>query len=131
MDEDIPAEPLFRANKRRKVFRKRTTSEEPPASQNEVSESADVVATQGEPEDGENESSGVVRFHRTGGVKKRGIAFTSSEVLRSGEDEIEERALVVVNEDGAQEAVHGDRFVKPTGKVAVAENKHMYVIMRS
>ena len=127
----MPGEPLFRASKRRKFFRKRTGSEERSASSNQVSQSAEVPIAQGETEDEENGGSGVVRLQRKGVAKKRGIGFTSSDAPRTENDEAEERALVVANQDGAQEATRGDRFVKPTGKVAIAENKHMYVISRA
>jgi hypothetical protein len=96
-----------------------------------VPQSAEVTIAQGESEDEENGGSGVVRLQRKGVAKKRGIGFTSNDPARTGDDEAEGRALVVANQDEAQEAVRGDRFVKPTGKVAVAENKHMYVISRA
>ena len=127
----MPGEPLFRANKRRKVFRKRVGSGERPAPPNQVPQSAEVPVAQGESEDEKHGASGLVRLQRKGVAKKRGIGFTSSDAPRTGDDEAEERALVVANQDGAQEVVRGDRFVKPTGKVAVAQNKHMYVISRA
>ena len=46
-------------------------------------------------------------------------------------DIVEEGTLVVANEDEAKQTIHGDRFVKPTGRVAVAENKHMYATSSS
>lgn len=128
MDEEAPGEPFFRPNKRRKVFRKRTNSEDPEATSDVVGNSAAVVVDQSDAGAEDNSSSGVVRFQRKTGAKKAGIAFTSSDAIRNGEEENEERALVVVEDDTAPDVIQGDRFVRPTGKVAVTENKHMYVL---
>ena len=130
MDDDTPREPLFRANKRRRVFRKRAHSDELDAAAEALSDpTARVVGTDAlYYEEANNGSTGIVRFQKKTGAKKAGIAFTSSDATRNGEEENEERATVVAEDDGVPAAIQGaDRFVKPTGKVAVADNKHMYV----
>ena len=65
-------------------------------------------------------------------ARKYGIAFTSS--AKPSQDELdstnEERAMVPMHpdrEEAVQEAVQGKRFVKPTGKAIVMDDKHMYV----
>lgn len=127
MNEEVRNEPVFRANKRRKVFRKRADSEEREVTSSAAPEAADIADADGRTDVEENGATGVIRFQKKAGVKKHGIGFSSSDAFRGREGESEERALVLANENGAQEAVQADRFVKPTGKVAVAENKHMYV----
>ena len=127
MEGDASSEPLFRANKRRKVFRKRASSEEPTAPENVTQDSVDAAAGEDGPEIEEVGSSGVVRFQKRAAVKKRGIGFTSSDAARNSEDVIEEKALILADNDEPEQTIHGDRFVKPTGRVVVTENKHMYV----
>jgi hypothetical protein len=129
MEDDAPNEPLFRANKRRKVFRKRAGSEEPTAAENVTRDSVDAAAGLDGSEHEEIGSSGVVKFQKKAAVKKRGIGFTSSETVRNSEDVVEERALVLANNEEPEQTIPGDRFVKPTGRVAVAENKHMYATL--
>jgi hypothetical protein len=130
MEDNTSREPLFRANKRRKVFRKRANSEGPDAASNAICEPAAPAGGTDALYDKEesNGSTGIVRFQKRTGARRAGIAFTSSDATRNGEEENEERAMVVAEDNGAPAAVQGDRFVRPTGRVAVTENKHMYVL---
>lgn len=131
MDNDeVPTEPLFRANKRRKIFRKRTDADAEEETLPRETQGADDAAITEQIIEHEQP----LRFQRRGGIRKQGIAFSSAEGRRSAaleeERQNEERALVpIANEEDA--AAQNDRFVKPTGKVgAAAEDKHMYVRRR-
>ena len=78
MEDDTPSEPLFRANKRRKVFRKRANSEEVTTAEHVIEDEVDAPAGQDESESEEVGSSGVVRFQKNAVLKKRGMGFTST-----------------------------------------------------
>jgi hypothetical protein len=125
MDE-VEKEPLFRANKRRKVVRRRAEAEDKSDSADDgdqepmISNLAPIA---------DEDGSAAVRVQRRPNVRKHGIGFTSTSSRRAeNAGETEDMALVRVDADGAQDDVPGsDRFVRPTGKVAVAEDKHMYV----
>lgn len=125
MDENPQIEPLFRATKRRKVFRKRANSD----ASIDVTEGVDSTNTtiNLSPEQDDTTDKGVLRSVKKNGLRKHGIGFTSGSGQRAVEAENEETALVLATDNDAQEGMHSDRFVKPTGRVAVAENKHMYV----
>lgn len=131
MEDDPPNEPLFRANKRRKVFRKRANLEGETAGDAAVSNSAAPAIREDESEGDDNDVSRIVRSQKKTGAKKQGIAFTSSDVVRSTDEEREEKALVVGADEQAPALIQGDRFVKPTGRIVVTENKHMYVLPRA
>ena len=68
-----------------------------------------------------------LRLQKRGGAKKRGIGFSSMEGRKTAQQEdSEEMALVPITQDVAEE-MQNDRFVKPTGREVVTEDKHMYV----
>lgn len=74
-------------------------------------------------------SGGVAQVQRRGGARKLGISFSSNESARmkAQSNPHEERALVPVGEDSASDFPTNDRFVKPTGRVGVTDDRHMYV----
>lgn len=114
------AEPLFRANKRRKVFRKRKDDGE------EEREQSDAEAVQQSNED--HEANQRLRALRKPTVRKHGIGFTSNNASRAEEhDEDENREMMPMHPERQQHMAQADRFVKPTGRIAVGEDKHMYV----
>ena len=126
-ENTIPSEPLFRANKRRKVFRKRGDSN----GSNEALPSVPVAPNEAEfnVDQGQSDvAGGVLRLEKKGGARKYGIGFSSTDGRRNPEQEQGgETALVPMSEKGAKEVLANDRFVKPTGRVGVTEDKNMYV----
>ena len=131
MGDEAPNEPLFRASKRRKILRKRTGSDSspqpPPAAEDVADEvAAPITKHATESEDG---SAGVVlRLQKKSVVRKRGIAFSSVDNRRYPEQEQnEETAVGPARQDEAQDVAQNDRFVRPTGRVGLTEDKHMYV----
>lgn len=124
-DPDGASEPVFRASKRRKVFRKRADS---------IPEDAGTEA--GGAEDGleskaagqeEKDAESPLRFQKRLGVKKRGMGFSSSGGRKAAPlQDNKETALVPATQDAAQET-QNERFVRPTGREMVTEDKHMYV----
>lgn len=124
--------PIFRANKRRKVFRKRADSddkEESPAvaAVENVGNGQPLMSDQSiGPGDDEQATSkhGVSRARRP---KKQGIAFSSNEPASSRpQDRNDETALMVATEPNPPQQ-HNDRFARQTGKLVIADDKHMYV----
>ena len=128
MDDHLPPEPIFRANKRRKVFRRRETAEEESITPSIAPQSTALATVKSEEDSDDSDSAtGVVRLQKKAGTKKHGIAFTSSNVKQAKDEEAGfDGALLLASGNEEQQAIPGDRFVKPTGKIAVAENKHMY-----
>ncbi|KAK5131562.1 hypothetical protein LTR08_000817 [Meristemomyces frigidus] len=126
-DSEAPAtEPLFRANKRRKVFRRRddgdTASDAPTVRQGAVGAGAD-----------QEEAVGPRHIQRKPVVRKRGIGFTSTGRSQTQPapqelEENEETAMMLVHpsrEQNVLSTVSSERFMKPTGKAAVVDDKHM------
>lgn len=122
-------ESLFRLSRRRKVFKKRTFEDHQGAEEKifgtaELDESSEGVnAVQEDP----NELLPVVRRPA---AKKHGISFSSSGAANQGtarQDVPFESAFVPVVEKEAGSVLQSDRFTKPTGKVDVVEDKHLYV----
>ena len=132
-DEDqAPAEPIFRANKRRKVFRKRGDSTEDDNSENEtgVTERTTTQSVGSNYVDGHIPSTITGPTTQVRRPKKHGIAFSSSGPgPRQPRDELAETALSVAAPQ-TPEAVQqqNERFIKPTGKAVVTDDKHMYVV---
>ena len=128
MENKVEAEPLFRPNKRRKVFRKREQANgddyQPVSS--DIQDARKEQSGEGDYEE-EQTATGVRRAARKAGTLNRGIGFSSVESHRADAREQDaDGALVLASPDTAQEMTQNDRFVKPTGKV-VTEDKHMYV----
>lgn len=124
-DTEALSEPVFRANKRRKVFRKRRASDE---DRDELS--TKVEAGSGVAEIDDDGDAVALRMQKRGGMRKNGIGFSSTGDRRAApRNENEEMALVPASQDLGQE-MQNDRFVKPVGREVVTEDKHMYVILR-
>ncbi len=120
MEDDAQHEPVFRTNKRRKVFRKRRASDE------HVSKAGDGELDMSDQSQAP-ESVPVVP-HRRLGARKNGIAFSSNGSKKAIDEKADDTtALVLAQSNDEQQVMNGDRFVKPMGRVAVTEDKHMYV----
>ncbi|KAK3680712.1 hypothetical protein LTR37_021101 [Vermiconidia calcicola] len=123
MADESPSEPFFRSNKKRKVIRRRADSEDG----NEEGLSGivkDASSTEQMLEDG-NGAPAAVRLQRKG-IRKHGIGFNSTESRRTPpQEQSDETALVLANSEDAEQVAHSDRFVRPTGKVVVTDDKHM------
>jgi hypothetical protein len=123
--------PRFRANKRRKVFRKRAESgtnddDEPQLARLQPSglvSAADVDNITGVGNEDSTSRSDVSRVRKP---KKHGIAFSSLDrpSLRPHNDN--EETAMVISEPQAAEQENG-RFTKQTGKAIVEDDKHMCV----
>jgi hypothetical protein len=117
--------PSFRANKRRKVFRRRadsdTKDDEPQlaglASTTEVNDSA---------AEGNGDPTSRPDIPRVRKLKKHGIAFSSSERPSSRPHNDNEETAMIISEPQATEQENG-RFTKQTGKAVVEDDKHMCV----
>ena len=122
--------PIFRANKRRKVFRKRAESnandDEPhvatsvQSAQVSSEQSASIVKS----EEDATFQSDITRVRKP---KKHGIAFSSSDQLSSRPHNDNEESALVVLEAQPEEQQNG-RFMRPTGKAIVSDDKHMCVL---
>ncbi|KAK1059034.1 hypothetical protein LTR74_012923 [Friedmanniomyces endolithicus] len=127
---DSTAESLFRANKRRKVFRKRDGGKDYDGDEVGTAPPEDAPASM---TDGHDESAETVvpRARRPPG-RRQGIAFTSTGPAAKQElADSEEMAMIPVHPDREQTVVPGDRFVKPTGKAAVVDDRHMMAFVDS
>lgn len=131
MADETPDEPIFRANKRRRVIRKRSISdplEESFTRSEAPAENADALITKHGSESEEDGASALMRVQKKGGVRKHGIGFSKADGRQHGkQQQNEETALVPGRQDEAETPAQNDRFVKPTGRVGMAEDKHMYV----
>ena len=128
-DQDGPlVEPLFRAHKRRKILRRRddaeTDSDAPLVQQRHIGANH---------EEGDTSVRPTQRKHV---VRKHGIAYTSTGRSQSQQQQAQElqrndeMAVMSVHasrEQNVLPTVSTERFVKPTGKAAVVDDKHMYV----
>ncbi|KAK5704114.1 hypothetical protein LTR97_003127 [Elasticomyces elasticus] len=124
-DEAEPtAEPLFRATKRRKIFRKRNDDDDVNPTTTEASAAA---STNSLPDDAE---PAISRLRRPVG-KKHGITFSSNTTPKQELEPSEDTAMVLAQPDHEQGMVQVDRFVKPTGKAAVVDDRHMMAFVDS
>ncbi|CZT25758.1 uncharacterized protein RCC_11427 [Ramularia collo-cygni] len=116
MSESTSAEALFRANKRRKIYRKRNVDDEDNEDPPEMRETKD-------PESPAQEETQTVKRPAT---RKYGIGFsTAGNKAVPEEGTIAQTAMVPFqSEDDDSSAAH-DRFIKPAGKAAVVEDKHL------
>lgn len=130
MDETADG-PTFRANKRRKVFRKRAGSD--------ANNDEPHIATPSQPDQAPstNENDGVITgeedipsrpdIARVRKPKKHGIAFSSSDRTSSRPHNDNEETALVVSEPQVVEQQNG-RFTRQTGKAVVEDDKHMCVL---
>ncbi|KAK4556070.1 hypothetical protein LTR86_006766 [Recurvomyces mirabilis] len=117
------SEPIFRANKRRKVFRRRAEDDE-----NLESTPTEVIG------DGEHEGlrEPAQRMQKPL-AKKHGIAFTSQSRPQPIDMETNDQtAVVAIHSSREANLIPGsDRFIKPTGKTEVTDDKHMTAFVDS
>lgn len=134
MAEDVTGEPLFRTTKRRKIVRRRaehdSTDEDGLIGQLETEQSEAPITKHLHDNNAleEHGAGGVTRAKGNRGVRRQGIGFSSAGSRRHTEQDHEEMALVRVAGNEVSEVMQSDRFVKPTGRVGLSENKHMYVL---
>jgi hypothetical protein len=120
-------EESFRINKRRKVvFRKRLHEDDDEPSDQPPAASA-AAATNGSSGTAEPSvfTSDLHLVRRRPLGKRQGIAFTASGSQAPDQPEEQAMILAVQGQDGI--AAANNRFIKPTGRVGVAEDKHLYV----
>lgn len=120
---DSPAS-LFRANKRRKVLRKRNIDEDQASPHERASDPLDpseIESAAG------SHSPDILPTVKRPVAKKHGIGFTSSKRSPPRDATATEVALVPRQAGSPQDLTQHDRFIKPTGKLDVIEDKHMYV----
>lgn len=130
---DEHAAPLFRANKRRKVLRKRPDSDDHDDDHASPATTKDGRERGQTPIDGsstgieeDDDATPKMDLSRMRKPKKHGIAFSSSDrPISRLQDENQETSLVVAEPQAIQEA--NNRFARPTGKAIVQDDKHMYV----
>ncbi|EMC96103.1 hypothetical protein BAUCODRAFT_517906 [Baudoinia panamericana UAMH 10762] len=124
MMEDTPGSPL-RAAKRRKVFRRKLDADDDNVSPSTPIETMDAVAN-------ETEARVALPRSRHNVVKKQGISFSSNSLAPKPEPlPSEETALVTMHPDREQRIAGTDRFVKPSGKTAVIDDRHMTAFVDS
>lgn len=121
--------PVFRASKRRKVFRKRRDDDE--ASDGDVATptGSTAVATNNQDQEVETETregSVASRHVRPGGARKGGVAFSSTRTANeSGTSSVFDTNAPPTPLNPVEHAQA--RFVAPTGHIASADDKHMWV----
>lgn len=123
-DTNVVDEPVFRTNKRRKVFRKRRDSECEADGGNNVAED---IGSRGRVEEAEDGDGSVLRAQKRAGVRKNGIGFSSTEARRAAPQQESETTALVPSSQELDNEVENERFVRPAGREVVAEDKHMYV----
>jgi hypothetical protein len=130
--DDSANGPVFRANKRRKVFRKRADSNASGDEPHVASTTPDSTTT---PANGTTSTGGthgdalsLSETTRVRRPKKHGIAFSSSDPSssRPHNNNNEETALVI--SEGQPQDVQNGRFARQTGRTVVADDKHMCVL---
>ena len=123
--------PVFRAHKRRKVFRKRADEDDDNDADTITPTGPAAVADgdkDGEVEAEAKETAAVQRLRKPAATRKRGVGFTStSESRRLGGDS---GATSANNTDAPGTPLsaveHAQaRFVAPTGHIASSDDKHM------
>ena len=131
--EDNANGPVFRATKRRKVFRKRAESD---ASGDEPHVASTVQGPENAtPADGKNSTSEIhgdsLSLSETTRVrrpKKHGLAFSSSDQNSSRpHNNMNEETALAISEEQPQDVQNG-RFARQTGRTVVADDKHMCVL---
>lgn len=135
MADDGSADPVFRSNKRRKVFRKRPDDE---VDGNETALSikspsspaqSDRIINKVENEDDHRQEAEFGRHRRIAAARRGGIAFSTGRTQRAAPrgvaNDDESQALVPITADVnvVDEAV--GRFVAPTGLAVQRDDRHM------
>lgn len=122
MVDAIPSVPLFRSNKKRKIYRQRIEET------HDEAETIDDLIANARVQAEENELAEILKLRkqkklRTGGVEFRADGIASR---KAGEDRDEDRDLVKAAEMEALQKVVG-RFAPQMGVMGgeIVENKHM------
>ena len=123
VNQAADTEPIFRAFKRRKIQRKRANNEEDEA-RSESEDRQDGGTTT--PHEQLDDTGRVMRVERRPAARKGGIAFTSGVSKSANTGESQEMAMVLADTTQLQEQIQNDRFIKPTGRAGVVQDKHMY-----
>ena len=115
--DDVESEaPVFRSHKRRKTFRRRSDAEHTIHSSATTDESSTLPS----------EDCDILRPVRPV-LRKNGIVFASSRRGETVHESSDDTAMVPCDTEVTEEPQQGDRFVRPTGKVTVSDDKHLYV----
>lgn len=129
--DDTANGPTFRANKRRKVFRKRAGSddndEEPHVATTSRPDQVPLVEDKTSVIPGEEYTTSRSDITRVRKPKKHGIAFSSSDRISSRPHNDNEETALAISEPQVVEQQNG-RFTKQTGKTIVEDDKHMCVL---
>lgn len=117
---DAPPDVVFRANKRRKMIRKRNLDDLDEAARIEPQDTGVDVS--------EDNSKGLLSTVKRPVMRKHGIGFSTTGSQQQGPDAttVVETALVPTQNNEEEPSPH-DRFTKPTEKAAVVvEDRHLY-----
>ncbi|KAG2168096.1 hypothetical protein VTO58DRAFT_104103 [Aureobasidium pullulans] len=125
--------PVFRASKRRKVFRKRRDDDEEFDGEVAIPTGSTAVATNNQDQEVETETregSVALRHVRPGGARKGGVAFSSTRTANdSGTSSVFDTNAPPTPLNPVEHAQA--RFVAPTGHIASADDKHMMAYVDS
>lgn len=114
-----PTDAVFRANKRRKIYRKRNVDDE---------DDGVSLPTEGASDVG-SEAQQRTQTVKRPVAKKYGIGFSTAG-SKALPEETTPTVTAMVPFQGPElddDQAANDRFVKPAGKTAVVEDKHLYV----
>ncbi|THW79072.1 hypothetical protein D6D19_01424 [Aureobasidium pullulans] len=125
--------PVFRASKRRKVFRKRRDDDAEYDGEVAIPTGSTAVATNIQDQEVETETRGgsvALRHVRPGGARKGGVAFSSTRTANdSGTSSVFDTNAPPTPLNPVEHAQA--RFVAPTGHIASADDKHMMAYVDS
>ena len=126
---------VFRASKRRKIFRKRHEDEDDNQSttnQYEALDQSSILPTSSheyrDADEGERgEGVGAASVRRPGAHRKAGVGFSNSQTQRlvESEEPDESRAMIRSDPSASATAVASSRFTAPSGQAVVKDDKHM------
>ncbi|THY21479.1 hypothetical protein D6D00_07011 [Aureobasidium pullulans] len=130
---DTTEGPVFRASKRRKVFRKRRDDDEESDGEVAIPTGSTAVATNNQDQEVETETregSVALRHVRPGGARKGGVAFSSTRTANdSGTSSVFDTNAPPTPLNPVEHAQA--RFVAPTGHIASVDDKHMMAYVDS
>lgn len=121
-NEAPTTEATFKVSKRKRLRRKRSEVD----SDDDEQHRSGLTSTFHGDGDGKDFEVGELQVVKRPIAKKYGISFVGTK--KPQREEQEDMALVAVDQDGDQNMGHTGRFVRPTGRVAVVEDRHMYGI---
>lgn len=136
MEDEQPAatNPVFRASKRRKVFRKKADDGEAGDLDNNLQDPGVSALTKSNQDDDAvaDEQTTQARSSHSSAIRRprnHGINFSSSTAPASNAPERNDETSMVVAPPREPQAMgaQNERFVRPTGKAVVMDDRHMYV----